>query len=177
MSSDNKYTYAWPLHTYYAAYIDFKKSVPHLVKGEVENPRGLPYWKPLGRYLVSVEDYLNVIEDFDLEEHVIIDEHTGNELIRFFVEKGKSAIYDGKEGNGMFAMKYTPSLMAYRKRKDGLLGLEAVGGFVDTRLSIDEKQKHPDKYPINVRATDKDEANFNSEKSVYKKANKQIKRS
>lgn len=167
-----QYTYAWPLNTYYAAYIDPAKSVPYVKNGELMNPKSLPYWKPKKRYLADIKDYLEVIEELELEEHIIRDENTDNELIRFYTEKGKSAIWDGKEGNGMIAMKYTPSLIAYRKRKDGLIGLEAVGGFVDTRLSVDEKTKHPDKYPMNVRATDKDEANFNSEKSVFKNKNK-----
>lgn len=158
------YTYAWPLNTYFASNLDNKKSNPHIKNGKMQNPKGLPYWKPKKRYLVNIEDYLNVIKDLDLEEHTIVDQNTGNILIKFFVEKGKSGIKDG-----MIAMKYSRYLMSYIKRKDGLLGLEAVGGFIDTRLSVEEKTKHPDKYPIMVRGTDSEEANFNSSKSVFKK--------
>jgi hypothetical protein len=60
----------------------------------------------------------------------------------------------------MIDLQYSPELWAYRKRADGLLGIESFGA--DTRLSDEEKIKNPDKYPLKVVATSKEEANFSS---------------
>jgi hypothetical protein len=160
MSSQHKLTHAWPLSSYYSAYVDLKKSVPHLVKGKLENPKGLAYWIPLQRYLVDLNDYLEVIKELQLDKHDVFDPETKKLVVRFCTVKGKSGIFDGKEGNGIVDLQYSQQLLAYRKRKDGLMGIESPS--IDTRLSVKEKEKHPDKYPLRVKGTDSKEANFSS---------------
>ncbi len=50
---------AWPLSSYYAAYIDLKKSLPHRnAQGIMENLPGYPYWIPEQRYLANERDYI-----------------------------------------------------------------------------------------------------------------------
>lgn len=159
-----EWTYAWPLSGYYAAYCDPIKSLPHKgPSGVVENPQGLPFWTPLQRYLVSYEDYLDVISEMDLEEFIIEDPVLDQPLAKFYVENGKSAIWDGNVGNGMINFQYNlPALLSYRKRSDGLLGLESISGVFDTRLSNREYLAKPELYPKNVRRTTTDDANFST---------------
>ena len=159
-----EWTYAWPLSSYYCAYIDPVKSLPHQTPaGTIENPKGLPFWVPLQRYLANIEDYLDVISQMDLVEYTVNDPSTGDPLISFMVEKGKSAIWDGNLGNGMIAFKYNlPLLMSYRKRDDGLLGLETLSRSIDTRLSISEDLKKPGVFPPNVPKTNTEDANFSN---------------
>ena len=97
---------AWPLSSYWAAYIDPKKSLPHKnEKGFLENQRGLPFWVPLQRYLANVNDYLDCISELKLVEHVIEDPYTGKPLLRFKTEKGQKGIYHpDKFGSGMILL-------------------------------------------------------------------------
>lgn len=160
-------THAYPLTTYYSAYVDQKKSVPYIDKsGQLQNPRGLAFWTLENRYLENIDDYLNVIKKLELELHEVNDPKTEKLICKFYTVKGKSGVWDGKEGNGMVDFQYTNQLWAYRKRKDGLLGIEGFG--VDTRLGEDEKKAHPDRYPLEVRGTNKLEANFSSIKGKTK---------
>lgn len=162
------FTYAYPLNTYFAAYCDPRKSLPHKTEaGLIENPRGLAFWTPEQRYIANIEDYLDLISQLDLVEHEIKDPESQMVLIKFFVEKGKSGVWNGKIGNGMIAMQYTEHLMAYRKRDDGLLGLESNSGLLDTRLSKSEKLKKPNVFPSIVPTTNTLEANFKGNKSVF----------
>jgi hypothetical protein len=164
-----KLQYAYPLSTYYSAYIDPKKSVPHYDKGKLVNEKGLAWWIPEERYLVDLDDYLKAIEELKLETYEIINPASNKTLAEFEVVKGKSAIWDGEEGNGMVAFRYSSELLAYRRREDGLLGLEAIGGLVDTRLSKKEKEKFPGRFPADIKATTPQEANFSSLKTIKDK--------
>ena len=159
-----EWTYAWPLSSYYCAYIDPVKSLPHQTPaGTIENPKGLPFWIPLQRYLANIEDYLDVISQMDLVEHTINDPVSDEPLISFMVENGKTATWNGELGNGMFALKYNlPLLMSYRKRDDGLLGLETLSRSIDTRLSISEDLKKPGVFPANLPKTNTEDANFSN---------------
>lgn len=160
------WTYAWPLSRYHAAYIDIKKSLPHMTpEGPMENLNGLPYWIPLQRYLTGFNDYIDAISEIDFDEHIISDPVTNLPLLRFRVEKGKSAIYDGQQGNGMLLLEYTQYLRSYRKRDDGLLGIEGKTKGLDTRLSKAEYLKNPGKFADtfnidDIQKTNSKEANF-----------------
>lgn len=161
---------AWPLSSYWAAYIDPKKSLPHKnEKGFIENPKGLPFWIPEQRYLTNVADYIDVLAELKLVEHVINDPKTGRPLIRFKTEKGKKAIHSGVLGHGMILLEYTPDLLAYRKRENGILGIESISGF-DTRLGKAEYMKNPDKFPshVELRKTNDREANFSEFDTIEK---------
>lgn len=159
----DRWVYARPISTYYAAYIDQAKSKPYQnALGIVENLSGLPFWIPTQEFLTSFDKYLEKVGELQLVEHIVYDPFMGVPLIKFFVEEGKSGIWDGKVGNGMIAMQYTDHLMAYRKREDGLLGLESISGMVDTRLSVVEALKYPDRFPPAVKKTTKTQANFGS---------------
>ena len=170
------------LSSYFAAYVDQKKSLPHRGEnGLIENPRALPFWIPEQRYLADLNDYKDQISKLKLVEHIVNDPFLNRPIIKFYVEKGRSAIYDGKLGNGMILLQYTADLMAYRKREDGTLGLESISGLLDTRLSVAEAIKYPKKFPKNVRKTTKEEANFSNfdkikEEYEKEKAEKEKKR-
>lgn len=154
---------AWPLSTYYAAYIDLRKSLPHKNEsGVMENHPGYPYWIPEQRYLANINDYIDVISNIEYDEFIIDDPFLKKPLIKFGVEKGKSGIYDGKLGNGMIFLQYTKDLLAYRKRDDGLLGIESISGKLDTRLSIAENLKKKGLFPDHIKKTNKKNANFSS---------------
>lgn len=156
------YTTVWPLNSYFASYTDPKKSLPHRgLSGVLENPKGLPYWIPEQRYLADYEDYLSVIEKIDKDEFVIVDPFLDRPIIKYWVEKGKSGVYDGIPGNGMIDFQYTEDLMSYRKREDGLLGIESIS-HLDTRLSRSEYLKSPTKYPLGISKTTPDQANFSN---------------
>lgn len=160
MKKQKDWIIAWPLSSYWAAYIDPKKSLPHKnEKGFLENSRGLPFWIPEQRYLANENDYINAIVNLDCEVHTVNDPRTGKPLIRFRVEKGKKGVHNGKIGNGMIFLEYTPDLLAYRKRENGLLGIESISGF-DTRLGKAEYLKNPDMFPAHIRRTNDKEANF-----------------
>lgn len=161
---NNKFSWitVWPIGTYYAAYIDPIKSLPHKTpKNTLENQLSLPFWIPEQRYLANLEDYLDVIKSIKTDEFVFEDPVLKRPLIKYRVEKGKSAIYDGKIGNGMVYLQYSSiDLLAWRKRDDGLLGVESLSGAVDTRLSKSEFMRKPKKFPVIIRKTNKEDANF-----------------
>lgn len=162
------WTRAWPLSRYYAAYIDLKKSLPHKTpEGTMENLLGLPYWIPQQRYLTGIEDYIDAISEIQFDEFTISDPVLNVPLIRFRVEKGKSPIYDSEVGNGMLLFEYTQFLRSYRKREDGLLGIEGKTKGLDTRLGKAEYLKNPDKFADTfnideIQKTNSQEANFSN---------------
>lgn len=166
---DITWTTMWPLSRYYAAYIDLKKSVPHKNElGIVENRPGYPYWIPEQRYLANVNDYLDVISNIKHDEFIFNDPISQKPLLKFWVEKGKSAIYDGKLGNGMIFLQYNiDELLAIRKRDDGLLGIQSI--HIDTRLSIAENLKKPGLFPRGIKTTNKHDANFSNLVKLKKK--------
>jgi len=159
-----RYTWAYPPQSYHCRHIDLEKSKPFIntLTGNLENKEGLPFWKPIERYLANLDDFLGQLKNLDLEEYVVKCKSCGLELVTFFVEKNTT----GRE-DGILGLKYTQHLLAYRPREDGLLGLECVCGYGDTRLSTEEKLKYPDKFPDNVLSTSEDEAHFNNENSVF----------
>lgn len=164
-----KWMYAKPLSTYYAAFVDPRKSVPHQTPSGIENVKGLPFWTPTQEYLVNFEAYLDKVGELNLVEHVVFDPFIGEPLIKFYVVDGKQGIWDKKpeSGNGMVALQYTEHLMSYRMRQDGLLGLESISGKVDTRLSKAEALKTPDLFPAYVNKTTKTQAKFGSEEGEF----------
>lgn len=171
-----KYVWAYPLQSYYCRYVDLNKSKPYIdeLTGKLENRNGLAFWKPAERHLTGLDDFLNQLENLELDEYVVNCSVCGLELITYFVEKNTI----GRE-DGILGLKYTQHLMSYRPRADGLLGLECICGFGDTRLSTQEKIKYPDKFPELAPSTVADEAHFNTGKSIFKavkQATAQVKR-
>jgi len=165
-----QWTYAKPLTTYYAAFIDPVKSVPHQLPGGIENMKGLPFWIPTQEYLVNYDKYLEKVGELDLVEHIVYDPFLEKPLVKFFTVNGKSGVWDKKHpesGNGMLALQFSKYLTAYRMRQDGLLGLESLSGMVDTRLSLAEALKKPEMFPANVKRTNKIQANFSSENGEF----------
>lgn len=157
------WTQAYPLSTYFAAYIDPVKSKPYIGSdGRLQNTLGLSYWIPAQRYIADLEDYQRLYSELELIEFVVNDPVIEKPLIKYYVEKGKKGVFDGQAGNGMIALQYTQFLMAYRKREDGLLGLESVSGQVDTRLSKFEMEKYPGVFPKHTKTTSAKEAHYGS---------------
>ncbi len=156
-------TYA-PLNHYFAAYLDPVKSLPHIVDGRLENPRGLGFWIPGQRYIANMQDYLGLIANLEMTEHVVTDPNDGEILLKFFVANGRTARWTGEVGDGMIALQYIlPKVVSLRKREDGLLGIETVEQLIDTRLSVAEKLQKPELFPGNEPTTTSDVANFSSD--------------
>lgn len=156
------YVYAYPPQTFNSRYVDHKKSMPYVDSlGVMRNKERLPYWKPEERYIANLEDYRNLLSEIDTEEHVVYCKYCGLELVKFLTEKGMSGVEDG-----ILGLQYTQSLMSYRPREDGTLGLECVCGQTDTRLSTQEKIKYPQKFSGVMKTSNKEEATFNNKNSL-----------
>jgi len=155
------YKWAWPLRTYDCKYIDYTKSRPYVdERGALQNINSLPFWLPEKRYLLDENDLEKALQKMELDEYVIKCKVCGLELATYYVEKGKSGIKDGIVG-----LKYTQHLLAYRPRADGLLGIECICGYSDTRLSVSDVEKNPDMFPKKAIKTDSEEADFSEDKS------------
>ena len=149
-----RYQWAFPPQSYHCRYIDLNKSKPHIDEaGKLANRNGLPFWKPANRYIVDVNDFVNLLGNFELDEYVVKCKVCGLELATYFVEKNTVGSEDG-----ILGLKYTQHLLAYRPRMDGLLGLECICGLVDTRLSTKGKLRYPGRFPRNTPTSGYDEA-------------------
>lgn len=159
-----QYSWAYPPQSYFCRYVDLNKSKPFVdpSTGKLENKDNLPFWIPADRHLKDLRDFLNQLQNLELDEYVVRCSFCGLELATYFVEKGTNGRKDG-----ILGLKYTQHLLAYRPREDGLLGLECVCGLGDTRLSEYEKSKYPFKFPEKAPSTKEEEAHFNTDKSIF----------
>ena len=157
-----EYTWAYPPQSFNSRHIDSYKSKPYVDSlGVMRNKERLPYWKPAERYIANLEDYQNLLDSLQTDEHTIYCQYCGLELVSFLTEKGMVGLQDG-----ILGLKYTQHLMAYRPREDGALGLECICGQTDTRLSTQEKIKYPQKFSGVLKTSSKEEATFNNKNSL-----------
>jgi hypothetical protein len=159
------WTKAWPVQTYSFNKLNMNKSSVHVGKnGVLENPHNLPYLEvgEWSGYATNATEYFAIIEQQQTNSHTIGCSNCDRVLVRYKVLKNEV----GRE-NGIVALEHTQHLMAYRRREDGLLGLECVCGLTDTRLSTQEKIKYPNRFPIGAKSTDAEKARFNESKSEF----------
>lgn len=126
--------------------------------------KSLPYWNKKGNesYVGTHEELQEKLKDLNLIDFAVSCKNCKRELVKFSVEDGKKGRIDG-----ILGLRYSQHLMAYRPREDGLLGLECVCGFSDTRLSTMEKEKYPGKFPTTILHSGENKARFNEPKSFF----------
>jgi hypothetical protein len=160
-------------------YLDKAKSMLHNENGRTVNPMNKPFCKLVDDWVDEITkcEGLKKIKTITYElkcnathEEKIID-NKGKEKIKKVICGKTLAFFDvdiNEKGSkiGLMNLRYTPQLLAYRPRKDGLMGFECLCGGSDTRLSKKEFEAHPDKFPAHIRNSEEKEAKFNEPTST-----------
>lgn len=140
-------------------YFDKKKSYGHLENEKLVNEQNKVFCQIADRYIEQEDKCFGIKNNH--ETYQLTCDNCGKILAEFSVEEGKKG-----SKVGLMNFIYTEHLFAYRKRADGLIGLECSCGDTDTRLSETDVERYPDKFPKEIKTSNFEGGKFNEKSDL-----------